>query len=238
MYFSIYPTIAKDADSFIKMLENYPEYLQSAMGLHLESITSLLGFYAFILTFVILCAGIQSLHIGISIISKEERDRTVDFLMTKPISRSSILTEKILAGLTTLVITNVFFFMIAKIMVEVFKTNDYDNRLFALMTITIFLVQLMFYVLGILLSVIMPKVKSVLPISLGVVFAFFIFGTLVVSDEKDIYRYLTPFKYFEPNDILLKGGFGLLYILVAFIFITASIVASYVVYNKKNIHAV
>ena len=34
-------------------------------------------------------------------ISKEERDKTVEFLMVKPVSRSSIITSKIMASLTT-----------------------------------------------------------------------------------------------------------------------------------------
>lgn len=238
LYMSFFTAIAKDADAFIKVMESYPEELKNAMGMQLDSIASLLGFYSFVLAFIILCGAIQAMNIGISIVSKEVRERTADFLMTKPISRIRIMTEKLLAALTTLLITNVLFLIVAIITANIVKTKDYDMGKFILMTASLFLVQLMFFASGILLSVILPKIKSVLSISLGIVFVFYAFAAFAANDSEDWTRYLTPFKYFDTNYIRINGKYETSYLITALIFIAITTGASYVIFKIKNIHAV
>lgn len=42
--------------------------------------------------------------LGSGIISKEERDKTAEFLLVKPVSRAHIMTAKLLAALTLLAV--------------------------------------------------------------------------------------------------------------------------------------
>ncbi|MDQ8735831.1 ABC transporter permease subunit [Paenibacillus sp. LHD-38] len=238
LFMSMYPSITGDIDSFKKLLEGYPEAVRKAIGLEVENLGSVLGFYSYIFLYLSLCGAIQGMNVGTSIISKEIRDKTADFLMTKPVSRTTILTAKILAALTSLVATNVVFLAAAGIMLSQVKTEEYSAVTFFMISVTLFFVQLIFLALGIVISVITRKIKSVLTLSLGTVFAFFIIGMLVSTSDDEAKRYLSPFKYFNTADITRSSSYDTSFLLAGAGIVVVSLVISYIVYIKKDIHAV
>jgi ABC-2 type transport system permease protein len=239
LFLAMYPAIAKDAADFKKMIENYPPALMKALGFSIDNFFSLLGFYSsFTLTYILLCGSIQAMNLGTSIISKEVREKTADFLLTKPVRRSQIMTAKLLAVITSLVITNVIYIVGASLMALAVQTEAFSYKLFFMLSITVFFVQLMFLSLGILVSVLVPKIKSVLPISLGTVFSFFIISMLSSSIGNTTSRFITPFKYFDMMYILNNSAYEVSYIIVELLFIVTAITASYIIYSKKDIHSV
>lgn len=238
LYMSMYTAIAKDADSFVKILQGYPKEVREALGMNLESITSILGFYSFTFTMVTLFGAIQAMIVGVGILSKEVRERTADFLMTKPVSRTRIITEKLLAAVSTILITNVVFLTAATLMVNVVKTKEYDGEIFFMMTATLFFVQLMFVAIGLVLSVLLKKIKSVLPISLAVVFGFFAIAAFGVTSSDAAMRYLTPLKYFDTTYIVAQGKYEIPFVVTGALLVAAAVAVSYFLYRKKSIHAV
>ena len=238
LFLAMFPTFSKEAEAFKKVMEGFPEPVRKALGLSVDSMSSILGFYAYTFLYVTLCGAIQAMNLGTSIISKEVREKTADFLLTKPVTRIKIMTSKLLAALTSLVITNIAYLAVASIMASIVKTKDYSYKIFFMLSFTLFLVQLFFLALGVIVSVVVPKIKSVLPISLGTVFAFFIIGMLASTTGDDAMRYITPFKYFDTNYIIKNSSYEATFIIIEFGFIVAAIAVSYFVYSKKDIHAV
>ena len=238
MYISIYPSFSKDIESFRKMIEGYPEGVRKALGLSIESFSTMLGFYSFVFGYIMLCGAIQAMNYGTSIVSKEVREKTADFLLTKPVSRKQILTAKLLGALASLVITNVIYLLFAVTMANVVNSGGYNLKIFIMISLTLFFVQLMFMSLGVIVSVILPKIKSVIAVSLGTVFSFFIinmFGS-VIGDEA--VRYITPFKYYDAAYIVKNGSYEIRFIILEIAVIVVFTISSYLIYIKKDIHAV
>jgi ABC-2 type transport system permease protein len=98
----------------------------------------------------------------------------------------------------------------------------------------LFIVQLLFFAIGILIAAILPKIKTVLPISMGTVLGFYVLG--IFGDEK--LRAFMPFKYFDPMYILKNNAYELNYLIVTLLIITISITLTYIIYKKKDIHSV
>ncbi len=239
LYLSMYSSIVKDVEEFKQLLEGYPAMVRSMIGLNLDYITSILGFYSFIFTFVILCGAIQAMNLGVSILSKESRERTADFLLVKPVSRASIVSAKLLAALTVIVFTNLIYITISSIMANLTKAEDFSFKLYLMINLTMFFVQVIFLAIGMLVSVFFKKIKNVLPISLGFVFGFYLIGALLVSDSSDkMERILSPFKYFDIIYIIEHASYESLYMIVGAAIVFTGIVASYIIYSKKDIHAV
>lgn len=238
IYFSIYPSLAKDAEDFKKLLGVYPASVRAMLGISLDSITSILGFYSMIFSFIILCGAIQAMILGVSILSKELRERTADFLLVKPVSRAAIINSKLLAGLTMLFITNVLYIAAASILANIVKTSDFSNKILFMISLTMFFIQLIFMAIGVFVSVFFTKLKSVLPISLGVVFGFYIIGALTAIGENDTARYISPFKYFDTAYIIKNASYEVPYLITGVVIIMAAIAASYIIYMKKDIHSV
>lgn len=128
LYLSLYSSMAQDAADFKALLSNYPPQVLAMIGATLDSITSPLGFYSMVITFVVLCGAIQAMNLGVSILSKEMRERTADFLLVKPVSRTAIVSAKLLAALTTLLATDIIYFAAVSIMTSIFVQTSYRDR--------------------------------------------------------------------------------------------------------------
>jgi ABC-2 type transport system permease protein len=238
LFMSMFPAFARDAEEFKKLLEGYPEGVRKAIGLNLENLFSILGFYCYALSFITLCGAIQAMNLGTSIISKEVREKTADFLLTKPVTRTTIVTSKLLAAFSSLVITNIVYIAAASIIASQVKTEDFSLKLLILLSLTVFFIQLIFLAIGIIVSVVVPKIKSVLAVSLSTVFAFYFLGMLSATSGEEGKRYLSPFKYFDTAYILKHSAYEISFMITELIVIVVAIGASYVVYTKKDIHAV
>lgn len=238
LYLLIYPAFSNDIADFKKILENYPEGIRKALGISIDSFSSMIGFYSFIFGYIILCGAIQAMNFGTSIVSKEIREKTADFLLTKPVKRSQILTAKLLGIFTSLVITNFIYILMAVIIASAVNSKGLDIKTFLLISITLFFVQLIFMSLGVIVSVIFPKIKSVISVSLCTVFAFFIISMLGSFIGEKAVRYITPFKFFDTAYIIKNGSYEVPYIVIEIIFIIIAITASFIIYSKKDIHAV
>ncbi|MDF2673479.1 MAG: transporter permease [Clostridiales bacterium] len=236
-FLSMFPAFSKDAEDFMKLIQAYPEEVRKAFGIG-SNITSFFGFYSYVFFYIVLCGAIQAMNLGISIISKEVRQKTADFLLTKPVTRKQIVTSKLLAVLTSLIATNIIFIICAGIMSSIVKTQEFSMKIFILISITMFFVQLIFMTMGVFISLILPKIRSVIGVSLGVVFSFFIismFGSII--GDKAV-RYITPFKYFDTTYIIKNSGYETQFVVIGIVFVAVATIASYIIYMKKDIHAV
>lgn len=238
IYLSIYPGIAGDAADFKRLLSGYPAQIRAMLGISLDSIASLLGFYSMTFSFITLCGAIQAMNLGVSILSKETRERTADFLLVKHVSRRAVVSAKLLAACTALLATNLIYDAFVTVLANIVKTADYSAKLFFMINLTLLFTQLIFFALGLVISVAVPRFKSVLPISLGVVFGFFFIGALLASGENDIARFFSPFKYFSFSYIISHAAYETPYAATGLAVFAAAIAATYVLYVKKDIHAV
>ncbi|HAQ07992.1 MAG TPA: ABC transporter permease, partial [Bacillus bacterium] len=182
--------------------------------------------------------AIQAMNLGTSILSKETIEKTADFLLTKPVTRTQVITSKLLAALVSLVITNIVFVSATFFIASFVATDEFSKQSLFLISITLFFIQLMFLALGIIVSVVFPKIKSVLTVSLGAVFGFFMLGMVSSTTDDAAMRYLTPFNYFDSAYIAEHTGYEHSFLFAAVIFFVSAIAASYFLYAKKDVHSV
>ena len=238
LFMSFYSSFAKDAEEFTKIMEGYPEAIRNLLGVNLINFFTILGFYSFLLTFITLCGAIQAMNLGTSIVSKEVREKTADFLLTKPVTRTAVMTAKLLAAFSSLVITNITYIAAASFILFQVKTDDFSVKLFMMLSLTIFFVQLLFLAIGIFISVMVPKIKSVLTVSLSTVFAFYFLGMFSSTTGEEAKRYLSPFKYFDTVYIIEHSSYEATFLITGAVIMILLIAASYYIYVKKDIHSV
>lgn len=238
LYLSMYSGIVKDAADFKSLLAGYPPQVRAMLGISIDSITAPLGFYSMVISFVLLCGAIQAMNLGLSLISKESRERTADFLLVKPVSRTTIVSAKLLAAITLLLTTNVLYYTVVSIITSVVAQTSFSMKVFFMINLTLLFLQLIFFALGLVISVFFQKLKSVLPISLGTVFGLYILGSLIVTGKDDITRFISPFKYFDVAYIMKNESYEGVYLLTGAVIVIVMITVSYIIYNKKDIHAV
>ncbi len=237
IFLMLFPAFTKDTLASQKVIEHFPLAIRQALDISLQYFFTIYGFFAYLLTFVGLAGAVQAMNIGVGIISKEVSGKTADFLLTKPVSRAAVITSKLLAAFGLILITNIVFSLVSLVAANIISTTKFDNNIFALTSATMFLIQIFFLALGILTSVIIPKIKSAISVSLPVVFSFFIIGTLGVILGNDIVKYVSPFKFFDTNYIISHKSYDPKYLMIEAVFIVVAIAISYIVYTKKDVKA-
>lgn len=105
LYLSIYPAFSRDVDTLKRAFESMPAAMQQVMGIGVMDHFTFLGFLGNIFPFIGLVGGTMGALIGFAVLTREQRSKTTEFLLTKPISRSRIFAGKLLAGLLALVAT-------------------------------------------------------------------------------------------------------------------------------------
>ncbi|MDP1809716.1 MAG: ABC transporter permease subunit [Actinomycetota bacterium] len=237
LFMMLFPAFTKDVAETKKIIGGLPQAVRDALGIQLTDFFTIFGFYAYLFSFVVLTGAIQAMNLGTSIISKEDSGKTAEFLLTKPVTRPQVMTAKLLAALTTLAFTNVVYLFAAGTAAGAAAKEPFSMKIFIMVSLTLFFVQLMFLALGVLVSVIMPKIKSVIAVSLPVVFAFFIIGVIGSILDNEASRYASPFKYYDTPYIVKHGAYEWRFIVIEIIFVIVAVAASYVIFAKKDIRA-
>lgn len=237
MFLSIYSSFAVDVESAKTLLAAYPPAVLAALNLKIDIFFTIYGFFGYLLTFLWLTGAIQAMNLGVSVLSKEISGKTADFLMSKPVTRFRILTEKLTAAFILIVITNIFYLSFAILAAKTFSRDGLDMWLFLMIAFTFFFIQIFFLAFGFLLAAVVPKIKTVVAFTLPFIFTFFIisaFGGAINLKEVD---YITPFKYFDISYIYHNHAYDPKYLWILTGFVIVCVATSYVVFMKKDIQA-
>lgn len=237
LMFWMFPAFALNLAAVQGMLANYPVVVQMAFGLSIKAIGNVTGFYSFIITFLMLCGAVQAMNIGISVLSRETTGKTADFLLTKPCARSAVLTAKLLAAFTCIAVTSAAFIGASVAMASAVQNAPIVYKPFLLMSLAFFFVQVIFLAIGFCVAAIVPKIRSVLPVSLSTVFGFFIIGMVASSLNRSDLYYLTPFKYFDTIHILETSSYQTSFAVTAAVVTVAAVLTAYVWFLRRDIHA-
>jgi len=238
-FYSIFPAFAEDAALSNQLIAKFPPELREAFGLGKIDMATILGFFTLVFAFVQLCLAIQAGNFGFGLVSIEETELTADFLLTKPVSRFKIITSKLVAAISSLLVTDIVISAATFIAVASFNGGrTYDTPTLVLLLASMILFQLFFLSLGLLISLLVKRVPNVTPFSLGLAFGAYVINAFsgVFGDVK--LEYLTPFKHFDPVYIVQNISFDTRLVVINVTVSVVSLVLSYWLYTRRDIHAV
>lgn len=238
LFSMIYPSFKDAASAMEQIMENFPEGIKNALGLSTLNMSEVLGFYGFMFMYITLTGAIQAMNLGLSTLSNELIDKTADFLLAKPVKRIKIVHAKLTAALINIFATNIIFTIAAKIALDLASETEYSFKVFLLFNISLLLIQLFFLSFGMLVSVFMNKMKTIVPISLGIVFGFFVLNLLNESLTDKPLTAVTPFAYFGTSGIYENAGYDMKWFVLNCVLICLFTVGAYIKYIKKDIPSV
>ena len=238
IYVSLFSSFAKDAELLNEMMANFPEELLTAFGMNGMDLSTVLGYFSFVFLFVQICLAIQAANYGFSLVSIEEREWTADFLLVKPVGRTKILTSKLLAALSGLTITNIVVWISSFAVINLVKGDrTYETQPLLLLLLSIVVFQLFFLTLGLVVSLLVKRIRSVTPYAMALGFGMYVLSAFGDMLGESALEKITPFKHFEPNYIIQHGTYDVPLVLISVSVIVISLVGSYVLYTRRDIPA-
>ena len=176
-----------------------------------------------------LLAGI----VGITALSKEERDNTAELLLTFPVSRVRIITEKLLFSVFHIAVVNVAVYavcMIGALAIDV----DADFGKMTLILFSYFLMQLEIMAITFGISAFLKR--GGLGIGIGLAFGLYFINILAnLSEEIEFLKYITPFGYADSGHILSEGGLEPVSLIIGILLAAGGVALGYFKYTKKDI---
>lgn len=236
---SLFPSMAKSSVNYSQFMKQMPSSMTKAFNIQSLDYSNIFSFfYSTTGEWISLCLFIYAMIIGSSMLAKELDEKTLEFLQAKPITRNSIITEKLSCYSIYIILMNVILFFVTFISFQYVKINAYSIKTLLLIYIGYFLIEITFANLGLLISLLIKKKKSSTNISLGLVLGMFLIYTLAgISDKISFLKYLTPFKYADSSAIIANGYINGIYVVILIIVNIVAVAFSYAVYNRKDIQA-
>ena len=229
----IYPEMSTQMGDISAMFADMGSFSQ-AFGMDRISFGEFLGFFG------VECGNVLGLGgaffaalLGISALAKEEKEHTAEFLLTHPVSRTRIITEKLCAVIVQIVILNLAVIAVTALSVLIIG-EEADIKTLALLFLSFFLMQLEVAAVTFGISAFLRRGSLGIGLGLAAVFYFMnIVANLI--DETKFLKYITPFGYTESADIIADGALNGGYLAVGMVLAALGVILAFWKYGKKDI---
>ncbi len=229
----IYPEMSSQMGEISDVFASMGSF-SAAFGMDQINFGEFIGFFAVECGNVLGIGGALFAAItGVSALAKEEKEHTAEFLLTHPVSRTKIITEKLLAVLTQIVILNLAVIAVTAISTLIIGEKP-DVKVFALMFLAYFIMQIEIAAITFGISAFVKNGSLGIGLGLAII-GYFINIISNLTDDLKFLKYITPFGYTDGADIISNEALATEYLVVGIIFTIVGIVAAYLKYTKKDI---
>ena len=206
-----------------------------AFGMDRLNFGTLTGFYA------VECGNVLGLGgafyaalCAVGILSKEEKDKTSEFLLTHPVNRKRVITEKLFSVLIQITAMNIIVYALALgSIAAVGETIPLKE---------ISLIHLAYYLLQIELAGICFGISAFLKkgsvgVGLGIAVIMYFLNLIAnIADVAEFLKYITPYGYCEGADIVSNGSLDGTLVAIGAVIGIVGIIIAYLKYTKKDIN--
>ena len=230
----LFPEMKGQMDSVNDIFASMGSFTE-AFGMDRLNFGTLIGFYA------VECGNILGLGgafyaalCAVGILSKEEKDKTAEFLLTHPVSRKRIITEKLIAVLIQLTAMNIILYALA--LGSIAAVGE------AIPWKEVSLLHLAYYLLQVELAGICFGISAFLRkgsvgVGLGIAVMMYFLNLIAnITDAAEFLKYITPFGYCEGADIISSGSLDGTLVAIGAVIGICGIIIAYLKYTKKDIH--
>jgi len=221
----------------LAILDTMPPAVLSAFNLNAFNLTSVTGFFAVMIVYIGLIIAIAAAMWGSDIISKEERDRTVEYSLTLPVARSRLVTAKIAAAAFNCLVLLLVTWGSTLVFARAYNPDAQFSKFVAVTMLSFLLVQLIFLALGIFLGCAMKQHKRAGSLAVSILLVTYIASVLAgMSKDLDFLKYFSPFKYFEASTLLRDLQLEPLFVGLSLAVIAVLLVGAYFTYSKRDLY--
>lgn len=220
----------------LEVLDAVPEPLLDAFNMNAFNLTTVTGFYGIMFTYFSLLLTISAVMWGSDIISKEERDKTIEFSLTLPITRGKVITAKTLA-----VVVNCIGLLLITWGATLFHVDKYnpDSEFYdflSLVLIAFFIMQMIFLSIGVFLGCAMKQHKRSSSTAVGILLGTFFLSVFAsLSEDLEVLKYFSPFTYFNPGELLHNSEIEIGYVWLSAGIVAVAMAGAYLTYSKRDL---
>ena len=229
----LFPEMKGEMDNISTMFSDMGSF-SAAFGMDRMNFGTLIGYYA------VECGNVLGLGgaffaslCAASILCREEKDRTAEFLLNHPVSRTRIITEKLIAVLIQVVVFNVIVFALSIIsMAAVGESIPWKEVTLLHLAFLIMQIELC----GICFGISAFMRKGSMGVGLGITFILYFMNLISnITEKAEGLKYITPFAYCDGSTVVTDLKLNAVKIAIGMAYCAIGIAAAYMKYSKKDI---
>ena len=233
MYALIYPAFK---DAIIDLINSgFAESFSAFRGS--EDLGSYIGFLNIELyqIFWILILAIIIGFFAATSISKEIESKTIDLLLSNPVSRKQIVFERFLGFIPFILIVN--FSVMATVLVTTAAIGEEINVGYLFMTHLVSIPYFLTVVgIGIIISVIIDEKMKASIFVIAILIGMYIFESIsLLSPKYESLGFISITHYFDPYDVLKSGDVDLVGLVILFVIAFECVLFSMLYFEKRDI---
>ena len=229
----IYPEMKDEMENISTVFADMGSF-STAFGMDQINFGTLLGYYS------IECGNVLGLGgaffaalCGVGILAKEEKEHTAEFLLTHPVRRVKVITQKLLAVLTQIIVLNAVVFSVVVLSLVAIGENIPFKEMILLHSANL-LVQIELASICFGISAFLRRGSVGIGLGVGVVM-YFLNIISNITDTMSFLKYITPFAYANGSEIVSEMTLDLKLVAVGSIYTIIGIVLAYKKYTRKDI---
>lgn len=229
----MFPEMKGEMNEVSEVFSSMGSFTQ-AFGMDKVNFGTLLGFYA------VECGNILGLGgaffaslCAISVLSKEEKERTAEFLLTHPVSRVRVVAEKLNSVILQILILNVIVYVTAVSSIALIGEAVPWQEI-TLMHTAYLILQL--ELAGICFGVSAFLRRGSIGTGLGIAVMMYFLNIIAnLTESAEFLKYITPFGYADGAEIVRNVSLDMNMIAIGLLFAVVGISAGFIKYCRKDI---
>jgi len=221
----------------LEILDSMPQALLETFQFNAFNLTTITGFYGVMFTYFSLIATISAAMWGSDIISKEERDKTVEFTLTLPITRQKLITSKIFAAVVNCIALLVVMWIASLVAVAQYNPDREFYEFLALSMVSLLIIQMVFLSVGIFLGCSMKQYKRAGAVAISVLLGTYFLSIISgLNENLEFLRFISPFTYFNPVTLLNESTIDVGFVILSVGIIVVLISGGYYTYARRDLY--
>lgn len=229
----MFPEMKNEMDSVSDVFANMGGFT-AAFGMDKLSFGELMGFYGIECGNVLgIGGGFFAALAGVSALANEEKERTAEFLLTHPVSRISVVTQKLFAVITQIVAMNVIV-VATSLACAAAIDEQFQMKEFLLLHIAYLIMQLEITCICFCISAFIRR--GSIGIGLGLALGLYFINIVCnISEQAEFLKYITPYAYSDASNIISESKLEVNLIIIGAAIAVVGIVVAYIKYTEKDI---
>jgi ABC-2 type transport system permease protein len=221
----------------LEFLDSLPPALLEAFQMNAFNLTTVTGFFGVMFAYFALLSSVYAVMLGSDIISKEERDKTVEFSLTLPIPRRRLVTAKILAAVVNCIAFLLITWGVSLVNAAKYQPDSDFYTFLSLCMLALFIMQMIFLAVGVFLGCVMKYHKRAISVSVSLLLGTYFISIIIgLKEDLEFLKYFTPFKYFNPVKLLNESRLDVNFVWLSAGIITVLTVGAYVSYSRRDLY--
>jgi ABC-2 type transport system permease protein len=221
----------------LAILSKMPPELLSAFNMQAFNLTTISGFLGVMFSYFALLLCIAAAMWGSDIIAKEERDKTVEFSLTLPVTRSRLVTAKTLAALANCIGLLLITWGVSLVAAAQYQPDSGFYSFLSLCMLALFIMQLVFLAVGIFLGCAMKQYRRANSVAVSLLLGTFFLSVISgLNKDLEFLKYFSPFRYFDAAVLLRESRLDIGFVALSLAIVLVSMVGAYLTYARRDLY--